>query len=84
MNVTRSLKLLLLSSHTCMGASDSESINQLVQRGTTPIMPISMHGQNAAFIVQGDFHDHGNQYNNIQGTGQGNCSLCLLRVSKPI
>ena len=43
----------------------------------TPTMPIYMPGSSATVIVQGDFHDHGSLYN-VQGTGQGNCSLCLL------
>ena len=42
------------------------------QRSTT--MPNCMHGPNAIFIIQGDYHDRGNQYN-IHGASPGNYSL---------
>ena len=42
-------------------------------------MPTSMHGSNAAFLVQGNYNDYGNQCN-VQGTSPGNYSLYLMCI----
>lgn len=42
-------------------------------------MPASMHGSNAAFLVQGNYNDYGNQCN-VQGTSPGNYSLYLMCI----
>ena len=46
-------------------------------------MPASMRGSNTTFIVQGDYNDHGYQYN-IQGMGPGNYSLYLMCIGSEL
>ena len=43
-------------------------------------MPIFMQGQDATIIVQGDYHDSGNQFN-TQVAHPGNYSLFIAGIS---